>query len=309
MKCDVCKAQAEVKLRAGNAAFCRKCYLTYFSRQVARGIERAGLCTRQDRILVAVSGGKDSLSLLQELVLQGYDATGLFIDLGIPGSSEQARRTVEAFCAKRSLPLLVRETAADGLAIPDVRAAIRRPVCPVCGRVKRHWFNRVALEEGFTALATGHNLDDEAARLFSNTLRWDVPYLAADGPLLPAQGRFVRRIKPLWRLTEFETACYAFLSGIEPHIAPCPYSPGASFTALKRVLQRLEDAMPGRKLDFYQGFFLRGRKAFEALAPGTEEVLHPCRECGYPTSGDDLCGVCRLRKQVAEYRRSACQTS
>ncbi len=309
MKCSVCKAVAVVKLRARNAAFCRDCYLDFFSRQVARGIEREKLCTHDDRLLVAVSGGKDSLSLLYELVRQGYDATGLFVDLGIPVSSAAARDTVESFCRERSLPLVIKETAEDGLAIPDVKEAVKRPVCSVCGKIKRHWFNKIAMEGGYTVLCTGHNLDDEVARLFSNTLRWDISYLAADGPSLPAHGRFVKKVKPLWRLTEFETANFAFLTGIEPHIAPCPYSPGASFTVLKQVMQRLENAMPGRKLDFYQGFIHRGRKAFEQLAASMDETLHDCRECGYPTSGDDLCGVCRIRHQVREYKESQCHSS
>ncbi len=304
MKCSICKDVAVVKLRAHNSAFCRKCYLEFFSRQVARGIEKEGLCTHDDRILVAVSGGKDSLSLLYELVHQGYDATGLFVDLGIPVSSQAARATVERFCGERSLPLIVKEMAGDGLAIPDVKEAVKRPICSVCGKLKRHWFNRIAMEQGYTVLATGHNLDDEVARLFSNTLRWDVSYLAADGPMLPAHGRFVKKVKPLWRLTEFETANFAFLSGIEPHIAPCPYSPGASFTTLKQVLQRLENAMPGRKLDFYQGFIHRGRRGFEQMVPPADETLHDCAECGYPTSGDEICGVCRIRRMVREHREA-----
>ena len=306
MKCSVCKAEAVVKLRAHNSAFCKKCFLEFFSRQVARGIEKEKLMTHDDNVLVAISGGKDSLSLLYELVRQGYNATGLFIDLAIPDSSASARRTVERFCQDNGLPLIVKELAEEGLAIPDVKEAVKRPICSVCGKLKRHWFNKIAMENGYTVLCTGHNLDDEVARLFSNTLRWDQAYLASDGPMLPAHGRFVKKVKPLWRLTEYETATYAFLTGIEPHIAPCPYSTGASFTTLKGVMQRLEYAMPGRKLDFYQGFIHRGRRGFEILAGDIDDTLHPCHECGYPTSADELCGVCRLRRQVAAFRETKC---
>lgn len=304
MKCKICKAEAVVKLRAHNTAFCRDCFLQFFSKQVERGIEKARLFTHDDRVLVAISGGKDSLSLLYELSHQGYDVTGLFIDLDIPQSSSVARAIVEGFCHKHGLPLIVREMAAEGLAIPDVKAAVKRPICSVCGKIKRHYFNRVAMEEGFTALATGHNLDDEVARLFSNTLRWDVAYLAGDGPMLPAQGRFVKKVKPLWRLTEFETATFAFLMDINPHTAPCPYSGGATFTTLKGVIQRLEHAMPGRKLHFYQGFMKRGRQAFLNLAEAGGDPLAPCPRCGFPTSSGGLCGTCRLRDQVAAWKAS-----
>ena len=159
------------------------------------------------------------------------------------------------------------------------------------------------MDNGFTALATGHNLDDEVARLFSNTLRWDKAYLSTEGPLLPAENGFVKKVKPLWRLTEYETATFAFLMGIHPHSAPCPYSTGASFTVLKGIMQRLEHAMPGRKLDFYQNFLKRGREPFAAERRSGGSVLSPCPECGYPTSSGGLCGVCRLRRQVAEWRK------
>ena len=309
MKCKICKAQAVVALKSHNAAFCADCYKDFFARQVARGIKGAPgpdgrhetpLFTRDERILVALSGGKDSLALMLELSRQGYDVTGLFVDLAIPGSSSVARAVVERFCALHGLRLHVADMAAGGLAIPLVKERLTRPVCSVCGKIKRHVFNRAALEGGYDAIATGHNLDDEVARLFSNTLRWDTAYLSDQGPLLPAQPGFARKVKPLWRLTEFETANYAFLMGIEHHHAPCPYSPGASFTTLKGVLQRLEAAMPGRKLDFYQGFLARGKAAFRREEERAGTPLAPCTACGSPTSSGDLCGVCRIRLAVAQ---------
>jgi uncharacterized protein (TIGR00269 family) len=300
MKCKICKAEAVVALRSHNAAFCAACYKEFFARQVARGIESQKLFTREEKILVALSGGKDSLALMLELSRQGYDVTGLHIDLGIPGSSAAARGVVERFCARHGLRLMIRETAAEGLPIPLVKEKLHRPICSACGKIKRHLFNRAALEGGFDALATGHNLDDEAARLFSNTLRWDTAYLSDQGPRLESAHGFARKVKPLWRLTEFETANYAFLMGIEHHYAPCPYSPGASFTTLKGLLQRLEAAMPGRKLDFYQGFLQRGRPVFARREAEEGVDLSPCTECGYPTSSGDLCGVCRIRAALRD---------
>ena len=301
MKCKVCKDTAVVALRSHNCAFCAKCFKTFFRREVERGIRAQGLLAPDDRILVALSGGKDSLALMLELSLMGYDVTGLHIDLDIPRSSAAARAHVERFCARHGLRLIVKELKEEGLSIPLVKDALTRPVCSACGKIKRHFFNRIAMEGGFTAVATGHNLDDEAARLFSNTLRWDLGYLSDQGPCLEGENGFVRKIKPLWRLTEFETANYAFLMGIENHYAPCPYSPGATFSTLKGLLQKLEAAMPGRKLDFYQGFLARGRPAFAREQAESGEALAPCAECGYPTSsGDHICGVCRIRHAVKE---------
>ncbi|MDR1856925.1 MAG: adenine nucleotide alpha hydrolase family protein [Desulfovibrio sp.] len=304
MKCKVCKDVAVVALQSHNAAFCAACYGKFFSRQVARGIASHKLFTKEERVLVALSGGKDSLGIMLELKNQGYNVTGLHVDLGIPVSSAAARGVTERFCAKHGLPLIVREMEKEGLPIPEVKRLLpTRPVCSVCGKIKRYYFNLTALEQGFDALATGHNLDDETARLFSNTLRWDTEYLADQGPLLPAEGGFVKKVKPLWRLTEFETANFAYLMGIDNWYAPCPYSQGATFSDLKGLLHRLERRMPGRKLAFYQGFLERGKQAFLGKTRKAETV-HPCTRCGYPTSSEGLCGVCRIRDAIEAKRGS-----
>jgi len=301
MKCRKCKAPAEVALPSHNTAFCRDCFATYFTGQVEKAIRRHGLINPGERVLVALSGGKDSLSLMLELSRLGYDVTGLHVDLGIPKSSVAARTKVESFCTLHGLKLRVVELEKEGLPIPEVKKYINRPICSACGKIKRHWFNRVALEDGFQVLATGHNLDDEVARLFANTLRWDAGYLSDQGPCLDAESGFARKIKPLYRLSEFETGCYAFLNGIEIHTAPCPYSGGASFTGHKRLWADLEHQSPGSKIAFYDGFLKRGRPAFATVELETGAPLAPCEQCGSPTS-TGLCGVCRLAIAVAERR-------
>lgn len=298
MKCKRCKATAAVALPSHHAGFCPKCFHEFFSRQVERGIRSRNLCTREDKILAALSGGKDSLSLMLELARQGYNVTGLHIDLGIPESSVSTREVVERFCNRHGFQLIVKDMKQEGLAIPMVKAKLKRPVCSACGKIKRYFFNKAALEGGFTVLATGHNLDDEVARLFSNTLRWDCAYLSDQGPCLEGEDGFARKIKPLWRLTEFEIANYAFLEDIEHHYAPCPYSSGASFTFYKHLWHQLEEAMPGRKMGFYLDFLEKGKPAFAQTEERDGTPLNPCEKCGYPTSAG-VCGVCRIKETLS----------
>lgn len=297
MKCKVCKEKAVVSLPSHNAAFCPECFEKFYMKQVSEGIRKRKLLERDDRILVALSGGKDSLSLMHVLAELNYDVTGLHIDLGIPNSSETARAVIEDFCKSRGFKLIVVEMEKEGLPMPLVKQYIRRPICSVCGKVKRHYFNRVALENGFTALATGHNLDDEVARLFANTLRWDQAYLSDQGPLLPAENGFAKKVKPLYRLTEFENANFAFLKGIPYHHLPCPYSGGASFSGHKMLWRELEFRSPGTKRSFYEGFLERGAPAFAAFHEHKSKEVIPCTECGCPTSAG-VCGVCRIKAQL-----------
>ena len=306
MKCRRCKVvPAQVALPSHKAGFCPECFFLYFRRQVERAIKDHAMLTPEDRALVCLSGGKDSLSLMRELAELGYNVTGLHIDLSIGDSSDHARALVEDFCAKHDLPLMVKRTAEEGLAIPDVKRHLcgqgrnQRPVCSLCGKIKRHIFNRTALQEGFDMLATGHNLDDESARLFANTLRWDTAYLGDTGPSLPAEGGFARKVKPLYRLSEFETAAYAYLNGIDYNLVPCPYSPGATFTGHKTLIQELEDKHPGMKIHFYDGFLKRARAAFASIDAQYGAELSPCAQCGSPSSVE-VCGVCSMRERLAD---------
>ncbi len=297
MKCTRCREKAVVALPSHTAGFCSSCFLVFFERQVQKAIKDNQLFTFDDRILIALSGGKDSLALARQLKNLGYDITGLHIDLAIPESSPAARDHVERFCQTNAISLHVLEMAGLGMAIPEVKAKIKRPVCSICGKIKRYYFNRFALDNGFDVLATGHNLDDEAARLFSNVFRWDSAYLADQGPLLPAENGFIRKVKPLYRLSEYETASFCFISGIEYGFAPCPYSKGASFTFYKTLLDELEHKQPGRKFSFYQGFLQRGQKAFSAIDMEEGARLSPCSICSYPTS-QVTCGICRLKARL-----------
>ncbi len=298
MKCRRCHAEAEVALPSHHTGFCRECFGQFFTRQVERAVKEHAMFSPGERILVALSGGKDSLALFHQLHALGHDVTGLHVDLGIPESSGPSRAAVERFCRDLGAPLRIVETASMGLPIPAVKRAVHRPICAVCGKIKRYVFDRTAMAEGFDCLATGHNLDDEAGRLMANTLRWDVAYLSDQGPVLPARDGFARKVKPLCRLTEYETACYVFFQGIDVHMAPCPYSRGASFPVRKAMLNRLEEASPGSKMAFYNEFLRHGRPAFQALEREQGRTLAPCDECGYPTSAG-ICGVCRLRGQVS----------
>lgn len=299
MKCNRCGTTAQVALPSHHTGFCPECFDIFFSRMVDKAIHAHKMFTRDDKVLVALSGGKDSLALFRELVIQGYNVTGLHVDLAIPGSSQYARNKVENFCESIGGRLQVVEMEKWGLPIPLVKARIKRPVCSVCGKIKRYVFNKVALDEGFDAICTGHNLDDETGRLFANSLRWDVGYLADQGPALPAQKGFAAKYRPLYRLTEFETSAYCFFHDIDTHKAACPYSKGASFTVRKELMNRLEKESPGSKLAFYELFLKQGKPLFAAAEAKDGMELAPCERCGYPTSAG-ICNVCRFREQLAQ---------
>jgi uncharacterized protein (TIGR00269 family) len=304
MKCTRCREKAEVHLRAHNSAFCRPCYLFYFRRQVERGIASERMFVPGERLLVAVSGGKDSLALWDVLADLGYDTTGLYLGLGIGTYSDDSRAKVEQFAERRGLPFRVvaLEDEGAGLAVPAVAQVTRRAPCSACGTMKRHYFDAAAIEGGFDVLVTGHNLDDEAARLMGNVLRWQKDHLARQRPVLPAtHAKFVRKVKPLYLTSEYETAAYAFLRGIDYVVEECPNAAGATQLLYKDVLNRLEAASPGTKLAFVKEFL---RSAQPAFADVEREEPHDCDRCGMPAYGT-RCAYCRLVDEVQAKRARA----
>lgn len=295
MKCKRCREKAQVHIRQHNAAFCRSCFIFFFQRQVQRTIEKEHMCSLEEEVLVAVSGGKDSLALWDALVALGYRTAGLHLALGIGQYSRGSTEKTEAFARERGLRLITVALEEEGLAIPKAAAFTNRPACAACGTIKRHYFDRVAFENGFAVLATGHNLDDEAARLLGNVLRWQTHQLGKQQPVLAStHERFARKIKPLVRLSEYETAVYAFLRGIDYVVDECPNSVGASQLLYKDVLNRLEAVMPGTKLTFVQEHARRGRPAFAAEL---EPQPQTCERCGMPAFGS-LCSFCGLVREI-----------
>ena len=295
MKCRRCKAPAVVEVRRHNSAFCRDCFLHHVRTQVERAIEHYRMFGREDRILVAVSGGKDSLALWDVLLELGYRADGLYLGLGIGEYSTRSGEITRAFARDRGVELIQVDLAGEyGFDVATAGRRGSRSTCAVCGLSKRYVFNRAAREHGYDVLSTGHNLDDEAATLLGNTLRWQTEYIARQFPVLPAEDGLARKVKPLYRLSELETAAYAFLRGIDYVVEECPLVAGNTQLRYKDAMNRLESTSPGTKAQFFLNYLERAAPLFESE---DQAELRSCERCGQPTTGR-FCAFCRARAQI-----------
>ncbi len=324
MKCRKCGHEAVINMRQHKLALCGEHFLEWVPEQTQRFIEKYRMFTPDERILVAVSGGKDSLSLWDVLLRLGYKADGLYIGLGIEGGVDYSNQSHE-MCVKflenfQSQISNVNVTADDGPqtantqylipklhvvdiaklygeTIPEVAARTTRgrgKPCSVCGLVKRHVMNRVARDGGYDVLATGHNLDDEVAVLFGNALTWNAGYLLRQAPMLPAdKPGLARKVKPFCRLYERESAAYALVRGIDYIYDECPFAEGSTSIAHKEILNQMEKDSPGTKLQFYLSF-LRAREQGLFAEQAAHVELNACEKCGQPTSAPGLCAFCRL---------------
>lgn len=299
MKCRRCGQPAVVDVRRHNAAFCADCFVHHCHEQVRRAIEGFHMFEAGERVLVAVSGGKDSLALWDILLDLGYTAEGLYLGLGIGEYSDESGTFARAFAQRRSAGLTEIDLPQDlGFDIPGGSRAARRVPCSACGLSKRHLFNQAAVEGGYDVVATGHNLDDEAAVLFGNVLRWSTDYLARQLPVLPAGNGFVRKVKPLVRLGERETAAYCVIRGIDYIVEECPMAEGNKHLGYKEALNAIEAESPGSKAAFYFGFLDKVSHHFRPEALHEQSELRSCSSCGAATTGD-TCAFCKLRARAA----------
>ena len=329
MKCRRCRqVEAAIELPSHHAAFCPECFFIFFKKQVREGIRRHRLLSPRDRVLVCVSGGKDSLVLWDVLMDMGYETEGLYVDLGIEGYSDRSREKVIAYANARGKQPIIVELTKEGVPIPEAARYTRMQECSICGTVKRYFFNRIAKEGSFSVVATGHNLDDESARLLGNLLHWQREHLARQHPHLPASAEgLVRKIKPLWRVSELETAAYGFLKDIDYVIEECPMSERATSLVYKEAMSLIEERMPGSRIVFYQSFLDKAnplrtstwKATAKASVPtdtladddaedasgdpesGTESIPRSCASCGALTYAE-TCAYCRLKELIRKRR-------
>lgn len=253
-----------------------------------------------DRLLVAVSGGKDSLGLWDILLDLGYSADGLYLGLGIGGYSDESGQYARAFAERRGVHLVQVDLPEDhGFDVPTAARVTRRVPCSACGLSKRHLFNRAAMDGGYDVVVTGHNLDDEAAVLFGNTLHWDADFLGRQHPVLPATAGFARKVKPLVRLGEREMAAYCILQGIDYQVEECPNAVGNTHIGYKEALNTIEERSPGTKAAFYFGFLARAADRFATDTLAARDELGSCSSCGSPTTGE-VCAFCKLVARVRQ---------
>jgi len=302
LKCTVCKDPAFIKIPRHNAAFCETHFHEHVLRQVSRTVKNYRMFENHGPILVGVSGGKDSMGAWKILSELGYHVIAVHINNGFGAYSRESEEKVRRFSDQQQLPVHVYTfKALMGCEFDEACRLSGKPPCSLCGTVKRYFLNRLALDHGCNTLATGHNLDDENAALFSNVLHWYIGYMFRQSPVLPAEKGMAARVKPLVMMTDREMQKFIEMHQIEAPKSVCPHSKGATSPVYKDTFNSLAARMPGIKAEFYFGF-LRTFKDQLPLPEHRESEAEPvnrCPICGYKTIKPDKCFICDLKERIA----------
>lgn len=306
--CDVCKRrEAFYSRRYSGMRLCRKCFAESIEDKTRATIAKYNMFSFDDRIAVAVSGGKDSVSLLHVLVkverrYPKAELVAITVDEGIRGYRDEALKIAAENC--KELGVEHRTVSFRKLFGRKFDQMVKRvrggdianlTPCAYCGVLRRKALNLAAREVGADKLATGHTLDDETQTILLNIFHGDVLRIAKEKPVTDwVHSKLVRRIKPFCEVPERETALYAFVKGIRFQSAPCPYASEALRNDARAILNGLEEKHPGIMFSIF--------KSIERIRPALEEMarnegLKECVECGEPTT-ESVCRTCQMRKQI-----------
>jgi uncharacterized protein (TIGR00269 family) len=260
-----------------------------------------------DRIAVAVSGGKDSISLLHILAKmerQHPEASlvAVTVDEGIKGYRDEALQIAAANCQALEIEHhLVSFKNLHGFTLDQLIEKAQRKggkeltSCAYCGVLRRRALNVAAREVEADKIATAHTLDDEVQTVLMNIFRGDLSRLAKEKPVTEeVHPRFVQKVKPFCEIPERESTLYAYVKNIQFQNTPCPYASEAMRNDIRTMLNRMEEKHAGTKHTVFK-LLERVRPALAEAAEKDE--FQECVECGEPASSG-LCRTCELLRQL-----------
>ena len=306
-KCSACKRKEPFfsRLYSGER-LCKKCFAESIEDKVRATIVKYKMLSYNDHVAVAVSGGKDSITLLEVLAKmeRKYPRATLVavtVDEGIEGYRNEALALTMATCKRLEVPHhVVSFQKLYGYTLDKIvnRIKVQKSQltpCAFCGVLRRKAMNAAALEVGANKIATGHTLDDEVQTSLMNIFHGDISKLASEQPVTDSvHPRLVQKVKPMCEIPERESALYAYVKGFKFQSLPCPYAGEAMRNDIRNLLNRMEERHAGTKFTVF--------KSVERLRPSMKNLeqkdeFRECKECGEPAAGE-LCMACQLLRQI-----------
>ncbi len=262
-------------------------------KKVAETIRKYKLIKKSDKVVVALSGGKDSVSVIYVLKKMGYDVHGLLIDLKLGRWSEIHNEKMIAFCEMNGIPLTIVDLKKElGQGICFIKAVLKKQKnltgCTVCGIIKRWILNKWAKKLGADKLVTGHNLDDEAQNVLMNFLKGNVLLGVNSSPATGGKSvkGFAQRVKPLFYCPESDIRKYAKSKKFDILYDKCPCAFGTYRVETREWMEHISD---GEKKKIVEDF----QKLVPKLRKENVREMKICKKCGEP-SRSDICNFCKI---------------
>jgi len=292
MNCNRCGNIAVYSRKYSGESLCSLCFSDSIVKKTAKTISKHNMIQEGDVVGVAVSGGKDSLSLLHVLKKMSqshnFKLIAITVDEGIPSYRDEALEIVKNFCnihgvEHRSYAYkeLFGLTLEESL---DLRENEKTTSCSICGILRRRAIDFGAKDLDVDVIATGHNLDDVLQTFIINVLSGDTNKI---GWMEPTTSNKIRKIKPFCEIYENEIVFYAFTNQIPFQSEQCPHMNEGIRTEIREFLNSLENHHSGIKNSMY-GSVMR---LVSIVKNANYKQRRVCQKCGNQCTGE-VCSVC-----------------
>ncbi|MFX1482883.1 MAG: TIGR00269 family protein [Promethearchaeota archaeon] len=302
--CSKCGKPALYLRRYTAEKLCGSCLVETTLDRVHRKINRQKMFDEEDRIAVAISGGKDSAVLLDVLhkIESNFPKSEIIpvtIDEGILGYRDKALEAAKTLTSSLGLSLEIlsfKDMIGHSLdEIVERRGEGALGACSYCGVFRRRALNIAAQKLDADVIATGHNLDDEAQTVLMNILRGDSRRIARTNvPRSRSIEGLVPRVKPLSEISERDIVAYSHQLALIYHDAPCPYAGEAYRNDLRQFLNEMEHKRPGTLLAVLHSAEVM-TTAF--LDSSSTWKLMTCERCNMP-SPTRVCKACIMLEEL-----------
>lgn len=218
-----------------------KLFMREFFRKTGKAVYDYDLIQAGDKILVGVSGGKDSLALLEVLALRARDSKQNYTVMAAHVAVENVAYEVDSeyiagFCKSLGVDYVHRTISTT------VKEGMDKPVCFVCSWNRRKTLFEIAKEYGCNKLALGHHKDDAIESLLMSMMFNGT--IASMPPKLDMFDHTFTLIRPFIYLTNEETRQYAVYRDFKKQKKNCPYEQATNRNAVAGILRQMEALSP-----------------------------------------------------------------
>ena len=303
--CEYCnKAPAKLRRAKNKLMVCLPCFYFHFEEEIHQTIMSENLFNAGDKIVLGISGGKDSTVMLHTMTTlkdrynYPIELSLLAIDEGIKGYRDDSIETVKSNETTYNVPLKIMSykdlfgiTMDEVVSLTGVRCS-----CTFCGVFRRRALDKgTKILEG-TRLYTGHNADDVAETVLMNAMRGDSFRLVNCTTSTSGLPNEARRCKPLIYCYEKEIVLYAHYKKLVYFSTECTYSKDAYRGNLKELMKKLIGLRPQIIIDIIKS---AGQLK---LKPGTRvPTKTTCQTCGN-ISSHKMCKACQFVEDLNKLR-------